>query len=354
MTRLRRVVVVGGANVDVVARCGGPADPGSSTPGLVTVCDGGVGRNIAENLARLGTPVALVAPFGTDPEGVALRDRCAAVGIEVGYAVASPLPTSRYVAVLDERGELVQGINDMRAVDALSPRDLAPALASLTSADVVVVDANLPVPVLAAVGRAAAAVGAPVIAEPVSVAKAPRLLDTAMPPPWLVTPNAAELAALGGLATSASRDKSTPHSVQGLQIRPTSASRTSLGGPPDTRAATGGDEARDDQLPAAEALLERGVQAVWLRLGSRGSVLVRADGPTIETPAPAVEVADVTGAGDALLAGFLHAWVSGADLSDALTHAHAVAALTVADRHTVRPDLSPALVERFVTTGGIA
>lgn len=304
MNRPQRVVVFGGANLDVIARAGSPVDAGSSTPGEIAVCDGGVARNVAENLARLGTRVALVAPFGDDADGQALLARCGAIGIDVSAAIASPWPSSRYLAVLDHDGELVAGINDMRAVDALEPDDVAPALAGLTAADLVVLDANLPVPVLTAIASAAERSGALVVAEPVSIAKAPRLLAGLHPRPWLITPNTAELAALADLAVGA----------------------------------------------------DIGVPLIWQRLGADGSVLsgTGPDGQAvhIHTPAPPVTVADVTGAGDALLAGFLHAWLGGADLASALAYGHDVAAVTVADRHTVRPDLSPALIERFRTTRG--
>ena len=181
--RPTRVVVVGGANVDIVARAGAGVVAGSSTPGQVVSGDGGVARNIAENLARLATPVLLVAPIGPDDAGAGLRARCAAIGIDTRALIAAPQPTGRYVAVLDRDGELLAGINDMRAVEALTPADVDAVAGDLTGSDVVVLDANLPTPVLATLARAAAAVGAPVVAEPVSVAKAPRILTALQPRP---------------------------------------------------------------------------------------------------------------------------------------------------------------------------
>jgi pseudouridine kinase len=51
---MRKVVVIGGANVDVKGRASGPYLSGTSNPGRVTVSPGGVGLNIAESLSRLG------------------------------------------------------------------------------------------------------------------------------------------------------------------------------------------------------------------------------------------------------------------------------------------------------------
>ena len=60
----RHVVVVGGINADLKARTTAPLVPGTSNPGTATLSPGGVGRNIAENLAHLGTPVSLVGVVG--------------------------------------------------------------------------------------------------------------------------------------------------------------------------------------------------------------------------------------------------------------------------------------------------
>ena len=53
------VVVVGGANMDLKARSAATLVTGTSNPGSTRMSPGGVGRNVAENLARLGTAVHL-------------------------------------------------------------------------------------------------------------------------------------------------------------------------------------------------------------------------------------------------------------------------------------------------------
>ena len=60
------------------------------------------------------------------------------------------------------------------------------------------------------------------------------------------------------------------------------------------------------------------------------------------------EVLDVTGAGDAMLAGFCHALLAGATPVEAAAYGHAAAALTIASPHTVRPDLTDALVRSLL------
>ena len=304
-----RVFVLGGANLDLVARSTGPLVEGSSNPGHLAERPGGVARNIAENLARLGDTVQLVAAIGDDLAARVLLDNAAECGIGLDYVVRSPHPTGRYAALHAHDGELALAINDMHATESLTAADVAPALAQLTAEDLVFVDANVPPEVVTAVAEASAAVGARLVADPVSVAKGPRMWAALHPRPWLHAPNLGELQALTGRA---------------LTIQ---------------------------HVPAVAAMLiEDGVTHVWVKLGSSGSILVSAaEGgahpDAVSFTAPTVKVVDVTGAGDALFAGFLHAYGEGATVAEAAAYGHVVSALAVSSDHTVRPDLSPALVE---------
>ena len=244
-----RVVVVGGINADLKARTTAPLVPGTSNPGTATLTPGGVGRNVAENLAHLGRPVALVGVVGDDDLGRLVLDATAAAGVDVSHVRTHPGPTGSYTALLDHRGELVAGVADM------------------------------------------AEHGVPVVVDPVSVPKAARLAEEVRDL-LAVTPSQGELEALGGVA----------------------------------------------------ALLARGVALVWERRGASGSVLHAGSGAgAVELAAPVTEVVDVTGAGDAMLAAWCHAVLSGRGHTEAAAYAHEAAALTVASPLTVRPDLEEML-----------
>ena len=65
--------------------------------------------------------------------------------------------------------------------------------------------------------------------------------------------------------------------------------------------------------------------------------------------APAVEVADVTGAGDAMTAGYVHALLEGASVVESARYGQVLAALTCASPDTVRTDLTAALVATHLT-----
>lgn len=300
------VTVVGGANVDVKARTLAPAVPGTSNPGMATQAPGGVARNIAENLARLGIPTHLIAAVGRDPNGDLLLRETEAAGVDVRGVLQSDRPTGTYTAVLDDQGELVIAVAAMGATDALTPAALQERRGVLRGAAWVVADGNLSTETLTHLLTLCAQGGTPVVFEPVSVPKATRLLPALASGlvPHTVTPNVAELAALVG------RDV------------------------PDTPGALTG---------AAGELHAQGVQTVWVRRGERGSLLSTPDGAA-EIPALPARVADVTGAGDAMLAAYLAALLAGLPPAEAARHGHAAAALTVESLHAVSPTLTPGAV----------
>lgn len=95
----------------------------------------------------------------------------------------------------------------------------------------------------------------------------------------------------------------------------------------------------EECLAAATALRETGFERVLASLGADGAVLVT-ETDTLRAPAPRTEVVDTAGAGDALLAGFVHALARGRSDEAALRFGTAVAGRSVAVPGTSSPDLS--------------
>lgn len=293
------IVVIGGANLDVKAHSAREAVARTSNPGSVVRSAGGVGRNVAENIARLGTEVCLVAAVGTDPAGDEVLAATAAAGVDVSRVARVPQPTGTYVAVLDADGELVVAVADMAATAGMGPADVEAAADVVVSADLVVLDGNLATATLARALDLCASAGVRAVLDPVSVPKAAALAGLLSPrtPLLAITPNSDELVALGG---------------------------------------------------SEGALHDLGVELVWTRLGVAGSRLSGPAGATDIAPVSAPEVLDVTGAGDAMLGAFCHALLAGAAPAEAAAYGQSAAALTVASAHTVRPDLTDELVRSLL------
>lgn len=297
---------MGGAHFDRKARLAGPYRPGTSNPVTTSATPGGVARNVAEALARLGHKMSLFSAVGTDGDGDALLAGLSALSINVENVRRGDTPTGSYTAVIAPDGNLVLGLADMEIYDALG-LDWAAAIANDLAAHAIwVVDANLPRETLAHL--LAAKGSARVFANPVSAAKADRL-----------RPVLGHLEALF-------LDRAEAEVLCDFAI-----------------------ETPEDGLRAARAIRAAGPQTVVLSLGAAGVAVARPGEESIY-PAPSVSVAEVTGAGDALLAGYLHSMLAaGADA--ALRFGLAAAGLAVASSFAVPPELTAA---RLAHAAGLA
>lgn len=286
------VAVYGGANFDIQARCREPYRPGDSNPGTSSMSFGGVGRNIAENIAKLGLVTELVTVFGGDEMASLLADGCRASGVEVGRSLILPNEaTSRYICLIDNNGSLVGAVAAMDCLSMFGPDELASRFGPGDEADVVVIDANLPPETIAA--AAFRWKNKPLILDTVSVAKAVRAAPV-IGRFSMVKPNRKEARALLGL------DPDT------------------LDDDPD------GDERA--AVSSARALLSLGVREVFISLRERGLLWVDSGGMGIARPID-LPVVNVSGAGDAATAALAWATVRKLDCREKATYAVAAASL---------------------------
>lgn len=309
------VAVVGGINMDIQGKAFGPFVNADSNPGESCMSPGGVGRNIAENLVRLGVRVELVTVLGDDTLSAELAKSCGKLGIGIRGALRlSSTPASQYICLLEggseHPGRLVGAVASMDAFDKLTPDRLEERSGLLDGACLVYADANLPEASLAWLaerygrGRPAPVLGRakPCFAlDPVSAAKAPRAASIAGALDF-VKPNRIEAGILSGVGIASKAD-----------------------------------------LPrAASALRAKGSADIFISLGSEG-LYYEGLGPNGElvrglVRQPALPVVNVSGAGDA--AGAALAWGFMLDLPIAERAAMAVSAsaLAASAAETVSPE----------------
>lgn len=277
-----RVCVVGGINMDLHLRSqNGRMAPETSNPSHATFSPGGVGRNVAEALARWNVSTVLLGAVGDDALSQRVLEETAAAGVNVERVLRVPgVGCGLYAALLHASGELAIAAAAMDAVDHLGREYIQDTLDALTGSDLVVVDANLPVEAIAMVIGSADAHGIPVIAEPVSRAKGRRLAEVDGHV-LAVTPNEGEAPAF---------------------------------------------TARETELTADWMVITRGADGVRLMRGTgRTGGYERAR----DVPGRPVAAVDVTGAGDALVAGFAYGLVRGCDVPRAVGLGMEVARATV-------------------------
>jgi len=295
------VLVIGAASVDIVGVLKGELQAGTSNPAQIRTSCGGVARNVAENLARLGQAVNLLTVVGEDQNGDQLLKAVAEAGVNVeAVKRTSQHPTGTYLGVVNTGGELQMALDDMRAMTLLSPDYLREHDYLFREASLLFLDANLPKDTLRTAMSLAKKAHLPVCADPTSTSLAGRLKPY-LSKLHLVTPNSAEAAILTEQAYNTTR--------------------------------------RREALQAAKHLVSQGVDIVIVVMASFGVCYA-----TSETsgyiPAIQTEIVDPTGAGDAMTATVMFALLNGIELDDAIRLGVSAASLTLRHRGTVVPDLS--------------
>ena len=254
----------------------------------------GGAANVAHNIARMGGRVTLVGLVGHDDAAAELRRTLEAGGLEPSALVADARPTTRKVRIVTSRNQQVARLDYERDGEPDGPALSALCRQVTAAADwaetVVLSDYRKGVVSSAVIDAAVTAArtrGVPLLVDP-KVPRADRYRGAT-----LVTPNhhEAEL-------------------MTGVSIRTTD----------DARAA-----ARDiHERSGANVLITWGENGMWLLDATRQ--------PWVEEalPAAAREVADVTGAGDTVIALLALCLAAGASLADAARVANVAASLVVA------------------------
>jgi pseudouridine kinase len=265
------------------------------------ISQGGVSRNVAENLARLGTEAVLITAVGDDAPGQQLLEETAEAGVNLEYVITSPdHPTGTYLAILDDNGNLHLGIHDMGAIQTLTSEYLRQHYELFKEASAVFVDANLPEKVLRTAMGLARRAKTPIAADPTSVNLAPALLPF-LDRLWLVTSNEGEAEALCGF--------DIPHAD------------------------------RDTALQAARHLIGEGVEKIIITMAEFGVVYASDDGSG-HIPAVQTEILDPTGAGDALTSTVIFALLNDIPFDEAVRLGLSAAALTLRSQGTTCKNLS--------------
>ena len=304
MSKHKSIAVVGGANVDIGGFPTARLVAGDSNPGKVRISSGGVGRNIAENAARMGLKVELVSALGDDANGRMLLQDCAKRGIGTGGClIDGKESTSVYLFMVDDQGDMHCAINDMDIQSRLTPEVLCDRLSLLNGMDAVVIDANLPPESILYLCKN---LQVPVFADAVSAAKAGKL-RAALPYLHCIKPNRLEAELLTG-----------------MQIR--------------------------DFVDAAEAtrrMVEMGAGQVFLTMGEAGALCADAR-QCVFLPSKVRSVVNTTGAGDAFTAALVWAHCEGMDLRQSGIAGMAAAEIAITSLETVSPNLSrTALMRRM-------
>lgn len=296
------VTVVGGVNIDIGGRPSNAATLGDSNPGVVTTSLGGVGRNIAHNLALLGLNVRLLSVFGNDDHAERIRRSCQELGIDASLSLTvDGERTSTYLFITDVDGDMALAVNDMEIYRHLTPAALESRMDELNRSDAVVVDANIP---QESIEYLAQHCTAPLFSDPVSVAKGGRL-KTSLCKLHTLKPNRMEAELLSGVSIT---------DEESLQ-------------------------------KAVDALLNTGMQYIFLSLG-RDGVLAAKAGERVKLPVFPTSICNTTGAGDAFMSAVVWSYVNQLSLTDAAKAGLAAASIAMESSQANNPALCEAALRQ--------
>ncbi|TCS43037.1 carbohydrate kinase family protein [Reinekea marinisedimentorum] len=288
-----KILVVGGANLDITGSCFNRLIPGDSNPGIIKNSPGGVGRNIAENLQRLGIQTSLLSIIGRDFGGSLILRYCNEAGIDTSaFFEHETLSTGTYMAINNQIGSLLAAISDMAVIDTLSPCLLEKRLSYFAAADEIILEANLSKEAIE----------------------------------WICQTNPRKrIHADAVSATKAVKLKPVLKHLDTLKVNREEA------------AAIIGSHGDDEFL--AKSLFDQGVNRVLLSKGPQGCSLYSKEAIEDTAAIKGENISD-TGAGDALLAGFIAAQYLLKSQKDRLQFASACATFALGSEESVNPLLS--------------
>lgn len=168
---MAQITVVGGINIDIEGCPFNKLKYQDSNPGKISLAYGGVGRNITENIARLGGDAAMVSVIGDDQMGLGAKQHLQNLGVDTScISVIEGRNTAMYLSILDENNDMELALCDMDIIEALTPEILEKHKDFIRQSQIVALDGNLSEEQLVYVLDMLE--GIPVFFDPVSAAKA--------------------------------------------------------------------------------------------------------------------------------------------------------------------------------------
>ena len=283
---MRRILVIGSSNTDMVIKTEKLPAPGETILGGTFLLNpGGKGANQAVSAARLGGKITFVTKrgndlFGNQTIGLLMRE-----GIDTQYVVKDPeLPSGVALITVDSNGEniivVAPGSNGN-----LQQEDIPPKLFTSGKYEILLLQLEIPLSTVEYSAEKASENGMKVILNP---APAQPLSDNLLKNSWLLTPNETEAEILTGIKVN---------DVTSADI-------------------------------AAALLCDRGVSNVIITMGSAGAY-VKSGSFTGMVPGVTVRAVDTTAAGDVFNGALAVALAEGKELKEAALFANRAAAISV-------------------------
>lgn len=276
-----------------------------SNPGKVKTSFGGVCRNIAECMARVGVNTKFISILGDDEAGTRMLEHSKVMNYDMSDSlIIKGGHTPTYMAILDEQGEMVSAVVDMKIIDMFTTEFIDSKAEIIKNSEYMILDADRPDIVEYIVTKFSG--HTKFILDPVSAAKAKHVKHL-IKYFHTVKPNRYEAEIMCGFKI----------------------------------------KSEEDLRAAGKYFIDLGIKNVFITLDEDG--IYYNDG-VVEGKIKAnnVKVVNVTGAGDSFVAGISHGYMSNNNIVDTVKFAISMSTITIATEDTIHSDMSYDLVKEYV------
>ena len=301
------ILVLGASIVDIFGFCGRSYAQRDSIPGHIKISFGGVCRNIAENLARVGVNTQFISTLGDDENGKSILEHSR----RLGYNMENSLflegeSTPTYLAILNHQGEMESAVVDMESLNKMDERFVDGKHEVFENAEYTIVDSDNPALLEYILKKYQGK--SKFILDPVSAKKAKNIRHL-IKYFHTIKPNRFETEALCGFKI----------------------------------------ETNDDLRKAGRFFIEQGVKNVFISLDADGIYYITSEGEegTLACCEP-IKVKNVTGAGDSFVAGIGYGYMNNLNIKDTLKYSVAMSIITITHEETINPEMSHKLVEDLI------
>lgn len=276
-----------------------------SNPGNIKTSFGGVCRNIAESMARVGVNTKFISILGDDEAGNRILEHSKIMKYDMSDSlIIKGGSTPTYMAILDDKGEMVSAVVDMKIIDKFTAEFIDSKSDIIKNSEYMILDADRPDIVEYILNKFKGETN--FILDPVSAAKSEHVKHL-ISNFHTIKPNRYEAEIMCG-----------------FKIK--------------------NDE---DLRKAGKYFKDLGIENVFITLDEDG-IYYNNGKEEGKIKANNVKVVNVTGAGDSFVAGIAHGYMNKTSLVDTVKFAIAMSVITISTEDTIHTDMCHDLVVEYV------
>ena len=278
-----------------------------SNPGKVKTSLGGVCRNIAECMARVDVNTKFISILGDDEAGLRMMEHSKVMNYDMSESlIVEGGHTPTYMAILDEQGEMVSAVVDMKIIDMFTTDFIDSKAEIIKNCEYMILDSDRP-DIVEYILKTFSG-DTKFILDPVSAAKA-KLVKHLIKYFHTIKPNRYEAEIMCGFKI---------HNDEDLR-------------------------------KAGQYFRDLGIENVFITLDEDG-IYYNNGAQEGKLKANDVKVVNVTGAGDSFVAGIASGYMNDINIVDTVKYAISMSTITIATEETIHPEMCNELVKEYMDT----